>query len=189
MQYDRSYFQGRRSFFYSLGGYRDVGVYFDRLAGWFRPHAGTGPLLDIGCAYGFLLARFNDGRDLRGCDVSSWAIEQASLRVPKARFDVLEHIAPEGQVRLLAEVARILVPGGRFCMTSPNLCILRRTVYFGADRRESHIGMRSLGDWKQELRRRNLYTVASWTFLHGFLPGRFTSSWMPECALVATRAA
>jgi SAM-dependent methyltransferase len=211
MQYDRSYFQGRRSFFYSLGGYRDVGAYFDRLAGWFRPHAGKGPLLDIGCAYGFLLARFNDGRDLRGCDVSSWAIEQASLRVPKARFDVLdgdgglpypdahfsavlctdvlEHIAPEGQARLLAEVARILVPGGRFCMTSPNLCILRRTVYFGADRRESHIGMRSLGEWKQELRLRNLLTVDSWTFIHGFLPGRFPFRWMPECALVATRAA
>ncbi len=209
MQYDKKYFQGRRSFFYSLGGYRDVPSYFDRLANWFRPHTGTGPVLDVGCAYGFLLARFNDGRELAGCDVSEWAIQEAARRLPKARFtvldhdgrlpypdahfsailctEVIEHIAPGQQVRLLSESVRILAPGGRFCMSGPNLNLLRRLIYSGADRREAHVGMRSLGDWKQELARHSLQPVASWTFLHGFLPGRFQQSWMPECAVVARK--
>jgi SAM-dependent methyltransferase len=211
MEYDQAYFQGRRSFFYSLGGYRDVSLYFSRLARWFRPHAGNGPLLDVGCAYGFLLSRFNDGRELAGCDVSAWAIQQAVRRLPRARFavlshdgllpypdgcfsavlctDVLEHIAPAQQVRLLGETARVLAPGGRFCMTSPNLGGVRRRLYPRADRREEHIGMRNLSEWKQELLRHRLRTVDSWTFLHGFLPGRFNVRWLPECALVAAREA
>ncbi|MCX5669731.1 MAG: class I SAM-dependent methyltransferase [Planctomycetota bacterium] len=209
MQYDRKYFQGRRSFFYSMGGYRDVGLYFNRLARWFRPHTGRGPLLDVGCAYGFLLARFNDGRDLAGCDVSAWAIQQAIGRVPRGRFsvldpdgglpypdasfsavlctDVLEHLAPDDQGRLLSESARVLAPGGRFCMTTPNLNFLRRRLYGGADRREAHVGMRRLGELKRELGRQNLRTLEHWTFLHGFLPGRFRSAWLPECALVARK--
>jgi len=209
MQYDRLYFSGRRSFFYSLGGYRDFASYFNRLAAWFRPHAGTGPLLDVGCAYGFLLARFNDGRELAGCDISDWAIREAGRRLPHARFlvldsggplpypdahfsavlctDVLEHIAPDGQAALLAEAERILVPGGRFCMTTPNLGAVRRHIYLGADRREAHIGMRHLDDWVRELGRRNLRTVDCWTYLHGFLPGRFHRPWMPECAIVARK--
>ena len=74
-------------------------------------------MLDLGCGYGFLLARFDDGRDLSGCDVSEWALAQAAQRLPHARFaqiepggslpyadgafsavvstDVLEHIPPE----------------------------------------------------------------------------------------------
>ena len=209
MRYDEEYFKGRRSFFYSLWGYRDVSLYFDRLAHWFRPHTAKGSLLDVGCAYGFLLSRFNDGRALAGCDVSAWAIQQAIRRLPQARFavvdndgrlpypdacfstvlctDVLEHIAPDSQARLLSELARILVPGGRFCMTSPNLNRLRRLVYAGADRREAHIGMYSLSEWERRLSRQNLRPVESWTFLHGFLPGRFRSHWLPECALVAQR--
>jgi SAM-dependent methyltransferase len=211
MQYDKKYFQGRRSFFYSLGGYRDIAPYFDRIARWFRPHTGKGPLLDVGCAYGFLLARFNDGRDLAGCDISAWAIERATRRLPRARFavlshdgglpypdghfsavmctDVLEHIAPDRQARVLSEAARVLAPGGRFCMTGPNLSRLRRRLYAGADRREAHVGMRHLRQWKKELLHHNLRPVASWTFLHGFLPGRFRAHWLPECALVAKKEA
>ena len=211
MQYDKRYFAGRRSFFYSLGGYRDVKSYFDRLARWFRPHAGSGPLLDVGCACGFLLSRFNDGRGLAGCDVSAWAIEQAAKRLPRAAFavlenngllpypdghfsavlctDTLEHLAPEVQARTLSETARVLAPGGRFCMTAPNLNTLRRYVYPGADRREAHVCMHHLNGWKRELSRHNLHPVESWTFLHGFLPGRFSALWMPECAVVARKDA
>jgi SAM-dependent methyltransferase len=209
MQYDRLYFSGRRSFFYSLGGYRDFSSYFNRLAGWFRPHMGAGPLLDVGCAYGFLLARFNDGRELAGCDISDWAIQQATRRLPRARFtvlqpdgvlpypdghfsailctDVLEHVAPDRQAALLAEAARVMAPGGSFCMTSPNFSPLRRRVYRRADRREGHIGMRRLEEWSEELQRQGLRTVESWTYLHGLLPGRYHKPWMPECALVAKK--
>jgi SAM-dependent methyltransferase len=209
-QYDKNYFQGRTSFFYSLGGYRDVGLYFNRLAQWFLPHAGRGPLLDFGCAYGFLLARFDDGRALSGCDVSSWAIEQAERRLPHAQFnlldpagnlpygdasfdavlctDVLEHITPARQQQMLGEVNRVLAPGGRFCMTTPNLGAMRRLLYRMPDRKEGHVGMRRVGEWRSMLTEHGLAVTDSWTYLHGFLPGRFRRSWLPECAVVARKA-
>jgi SAM-dependent methyltransferase len=210
MEYDRDYFEGRTSFFYCMGGYREVGLYFNRLARWFLPHAGHGPLLDFGCAYGFLLARFDDGRELAGCDVSEWAIRRAERRLPHANFhvldpsgglpygdrlfgavlctDVLEHIAPDRQADVLGEVARVLAPGGRFCMTTPNLGTMRRWLYGRADRTEGHVGMRRLGEWKRLLARQGLRVEECWTYLHGFMPGKFRRSWLPECAIVATKA-
>jgi SAM-dependent methyltransferase len=209
-QYDRNYFEGRTSFFYHLTGYRDFNAYFNRLGRWFRPHVGQGAMLDFGCAYGFLLARFDDGRPLAGCDVSEWALTQAVLRLPHARFaqikpgeglpygdgefvavvstDVLEHIPPEQQSAVLAEVRRVLAPGGRFCMTTPNLSGLRRSLYARADRIEGHVGMRHVDDWARLLEQCGLRPCAHWTYLHGYLPGRSQRPWLPECALVAEKA-
>jgi len=211
MVFDRDYFEGRTSYFYRFGGYRDIGSYFNRLARWFRPHAGDGAVLDLGCAYGFLLSRFDDGRVLCGCDVSEWAMREARSRFPRGEFllidgsgalpyederfaavlctDVLEHIAPEQQDRILAEVSRILVAGGRFCMTTPNMGLIRRCVYARADRLEKHFGMRHVNEWKQTLDRHGFEVVDSWTYINGFLPGRLRSTWLPECALVARKAA
>jgi SAM-dependent methyltransferase len=209
-QYDQDYFSGRTSFFYRLTGYRDFHGYFNRLARWFRPYVPEGPLLDIGCAYGFLLARFNDGRALSGCDVSAWAIEQAKARLPSAQFsmirpgaglpytdasfsavlctDVLEHIEPDHQPPVLREVVRVLRPGGRFCMTSPNFgAMRRRRLYRRADRIEGHLGMRHVSEWKDLLSQHELRVVDSWTYLHGFLPGKFHRSWLPECAVIAEK--
>jgi SAM-dependent methyltransferase len=210
MVYDEAYFRGRTSYFYQFGGYRDVGKYFTRLANWFRPHAGRGAVLDIGCAYGFLLSRFADGRRLYGCDVSEWAIDQARRRLPQAEFvtadgtaplpyddgrfeavlctDVLEHIHPDRHGNVLAEVHRVLAPSGRFCMTTPNLSLMRRCVYRRADRLEQHIGMRHLKEWQAELARHGFEVTDRWTYLNGFLPGRLRVTWLPECGIVARKA-
>jgi len=209
MHFDQDYFEGRTSYFYQWGGYRDVGSYFNRLASWFTPHLGSGAVLDVGCAYGFLLSRFDSGRPLCGCDVSEWAIQQARRRFPQGQFltidgtgplpygdgqfdavlctDVLEHLAHGEQPRLLGEVVRVLAPGGQFCMTTPNLGYLRRLVYAPADRAEKHIGLRHVKDWKEQLGRHGLAIVDSWTYLNGFLPGRFHVGWLPECAIVARK--
>jgi SAM-dependent methyltransferase len=209
-QYNRDYFEGRTSFFYSFGGYRDVNCYFNRLGRWFLPYVGQGPVLDFGCGYGFLLARFDDGRDLAGCDVSEWALSQAALRLPRARFarvepggrlpyadgsfgavistDVIEHIPFERQPQVLGEVARVLAPGGRFCMTTPNPSRLRRFFYGGADGIEGHIGMRRVDDWARLLEQHGLKPCVTWTYLHGFFPGRCHWTCLPECALVAEKA-
>lgn len=209
MDFDRDYFEGRTSYFYQFGGYRDVGLYFNRLARWFRRRAGDGPLLDFGCAYGFLLARFDDGRDLHGCDISPWAIQKAKQRVPGGQFrlidtdgplpyddrrfasvlctDVIEHIPVEGQPAILRELVRVLAPGGQFCMTTPNLNRMRRLLYCRADRVEEHVGMRTLADWRRELPRHGLQVTSSWTYLNGFLPGRTRGAWLPECAIMARK--
>jgi SAM-dependent methyltransferase len=210
-RYNRDYFEGRTSFFYQFGGYRDVGLYFDRLARWFRPHVGAGPLLDLGCAYGFLLARFDDGRPLHGCDVSAWAVEKARARLPRAEFhvtdasaalpypdgtfeavlctDVLEHLPHQAQGPLVAEVARVLAPGGRFGLTTPNLTLMRRLLYSRADRAETHVGMRRIRAWEALLAESGLAIVDRWTYLHGFLPGRIRrwADWLPECAVVGRK--
>ncbi len=209
MIYDKDYFEGRTSYFYQFGGYRDVGSYFNRLARWFRPHAGDGAVLDLGCAYGFLLSRFDDGRPLYGCDVSEWALREARSRFPQSEFlivdgsgalpyengqfgavlctDVLEHITPDRQSRILAEVSRVLAAGGQFCMTTPNMGLIRRCVYARADRLERHIGMRHVSEWKATLSRHGFEVADSWTYLNAFLPGRIRSTWLPECALVARK--
>jgi SAM-dependent methyltransferase len=51
-------------------------------------HAGPGggTLLDIGCGYGYLLARFRGRYDLFGVDVSAHAAGQAGVRLPGVRI-------------------------------------------------------------------------------------------------------
>jgi ubiquinone/menaquinone biosynthesis C-methylase UbiE len=101
--------------------------------------------------------------------------------------DVLEHIEPDRQSQVLGEVARVLAPGGRFCMTTPNRGLMRRWLYGRADRTEGHVGIRRVGEWRRLLAQSGLPVVDSWTYLNGFLPGRFQRTWLPECAIVAQK--
>ena len=96
----------------------------------------TGRLLDVGCAAGFFLAEARAHYTVQGVELSEYssrlAREQFGLDVftgtlhdaalPAASFDivtlwdVIEHVAdPAG---LLAEVARVLAPGGRVVLTT-----------------------------------------------------------------------
>lgn len=60
----------------------------DRVVRMVERHAGGGggALLDIGCGYGYLLARFRGRYDLFGMDVSAHAAEQAGVRLPGVRI-------------------------------------------------------------------------------------------------------
>ena len=210
-RYGKEYFEGRGSFFYRIaGGYRDFRQYFDRLARWFRPYVGRGPVLDVGCAYGYLLARFDDGRPLVGCDVSAFAVRRARRVLPRAHLleadaghglpyadgafaavfctDVLEHIAPGRQGAALDDMVRVLAPGGHLCMTTPNRAWVRDLLYRSADAGEGHVGMAHVDEWRRRLAARGLSVMDSWTYLHGFVPGRFRRvRWLPECALTARK--
>jgi SAM-dependent methyltransferase len=95
-----------------------------------------GRLLDVGCAAGFFLAEARAHYEVQGVELSTWSsayardrlklpvttgtLQQAAL--PADRFDVvtlwdvIEHV-PE-PVPLLAEIARVLKPGGRVVLTT-----------------------------------------------------------------------
>lgn len=99
-----------------------------------------GRLLEIGCACGFLLvAARARGFAVTGVEMSKWASEHArshygldvrngrleDLGLPAASFDVavmadvIEHLTEPR--RTLAEVCRLLAPGGRLLLLTPDI--------------------------------------------------------------------
>lgn len=208
--YTENYFSGKNSFFYKMtGGYRDVKRYFDNLAGAYAPHFEGGELLDVGCAYGYLLERFTGKASLYGFDVSEHAIEQARTLVPDALYatgsvtdglpygdesfngvmmtDVIEHLTRDDQEQAVRELVRVLRPGGTLYLTTPNLNLVRRVIYGIPDRMEHHVGMMSLGELQAFLESFGLETRDAWSYLHGLIPVRLPPWLGPEAAVVAVK--
>jgi SAM-dependent methyltransferase len=193
--YTEEYFSGQRSFFYKLtGGYRDLAKVFDGYAANVRRHAPAGGrLLDVGCAYGFLLKRFEGDFETFGFDVSEHAIERArtiaarsDLRVHSildpfpyadASFDVitltdiLEHVP--GTDRILAEVARVARDGAVIYVATPNRTLLRRIVYGIADRMEHHTNLLSFRELGRLLDAAGFDRIESYTSLNAMISYRF----------------
>jgi 2-polyprenyl-3-methyl-5-hydroxy-6-metoxy-1,4-benzoquinol methylase len=104
-----------------------------------RIHGAKGRVLDIGCGPGFLLRAFKErGWEVQGTEFSEQSAAHArdvlnlpiltgdvtELQLPAASFDaivmwhVLEHFSEPSQT--IAEVARLLGPGGVFFCAVPN---------------------------------------------------------------------
>lgn len=210
--YDAEYYSGKKSFFYKFsGGYRDYRSYFDRLAHWFAPYMKAGVLLDCGCAYGFMLKRYEGQYTLRGCDISDHALEQARQLVPSAELhkvflgqdkfpwadgsvdtiitnDVVEHLNADDIGPALDDFARVLKRGGRLCITTPNGNWIRKLFYRVADRMEHHIGLRHMDAWTALLQQHGFKIVTTWTYFHGLFPFRMRGNWFfAEAAIVAEK--
>lgn len=108
---------------------------------WDQVAAGTGWHLDVGCNAGVLLAALHEGtgRTVVGVEVNRPLLQMVRERVPDAHvvqvgrrdplpfpdaafasvtvLDVAEHVPDERA--LLAEVARVLAPGGRLLLSVP----------------------------------------------------------------------
>jgi SAM-dependent methyltransferase len=111
-----------------------VGAYLDALP------AGT-RVLDAGCGEGVLVDAYRDSLAIEGVDdnYSSASVRRGSvtaLPYGDATFDrvlcldVLEHLPHADQPKALAELWRILVPGGELLITVPNLAHLQSRVHF-----------------------------------------------------------
>jgi SAM-dependent methyltransferase len=98
-------------------------------------------VLDAGCGEGLLVEEYGGRLAIVGVDASyaSAHVQQASLTALPfdggafecaVCLDVLEHLSFEDQARALAELARVLVPGGELLVSVPNLAHLQSRLHF-----------------------------------------------------------
>jgi SAM-dependent methyltransferase len=108
---------------------------------WLDPLPQSTRVLDAGCGEGVLVDEYADRLSIEGVDpnYSSARVRTASLMaLPYANdtfdralcLDVLEHLTFEEQPRALAELQRVLRPGGEILVSVPNLAHLQSRVHF-----------------------------------------------------------
>lgn len=111
-----------------------VRAFLDALAGGTR-------VLDAGCGEGLLVEEYAGRLAMTGVDAAyeSSHVARASLTAlpyPDGHFatalclDVLEHLSYEDQANALAELSRVLAPGGQLLVSVPNLAHLQSRVHF-----------------------------------------------------------
>jgi SAM-dependent methyltransferase len=128
-------------------------------------------VLDAGCGEGVLVDEFHGRLAIEGLDAhySSDRVRRGSLvALPYddgafARalcLDVLEHLSFDDQARALAELYRVLAPGGELLVTVPNLAHLQSRVHFALAGRlirtaspAKHPGDRPIGEYLDLARR------------------------------------
>lgn len=113
-------------------------------------------VLDLGCRFGALTRAYAEGNDVTGVDVDREALAEAAKLGIETRFADVEEPLPfeEGSFdvvvagelvehlrepeRLVAEVRRVLRPGGRFVGSVPNFFRLRNRLAMLAGRPLDH---------------------------------------------------
>jgi SAM-dependent methyltransferase len=106
-------------------------------------------VIDAGCGEGILVEEFRERLQIVGVDpnYASPLVRTASLAAlpfEAASFDrglcldVLEHLTFDEQPRALAELFRVIAPGGELVVTVPNLAHLQSRVHFALTGRLIH---------------------------------------------------
>jgi SAM-dependent methyltransferase len=141
-----------------LGEYADRGDYHQRMdSGWkylpvylakkervdrFIRECNSERIIDLGCGEGVMVKTYRgQGYNITGLDLhyESEYVTRGSILgtgYPDASFDVvlcldvIEHLSFEEQERAVAEMSRLLKPGGRLLLTVPNLAHLASRLSF-----------------------------------------------------------
>jgi 2-polyprenyl-3-methyl-5-hydroxy-6-metoxy-1,4-benzoquinol methylase len=210
--YNKDYFSGKNSFFYKLGYGNYAKLYFDNLFKPLNPYINTlttGKVLDVGCAYGFLLQRFPSSFKKFGIDVSEYAITVAKKRLPSETFialgaedtlpfpeetfdmvicnDVLEHLM--NPANALENIMKVLKKDGILYITTPNMNLIRKKIFHYADKKEHHVSLFSHKDMLNLLQKIGFRIIQHWTFATFtlFFFARFKSSAGTESAYICTK--
>ena len=135
-------------------------------------------VLDAGCGEGLLVEEFRDRLRIEGLDshYSSELVQLGSLTglpYPDGAFDralcldVLEHLTVVDQPRAIAELFRVVRPGGEVLVTVPNLAHLQSRVHFLLTGRLirtaspiKHPGDRPLGEYVDLLERAGFVVIS-----------------------------
>lgn len=130
----------------------------------------TGRVLEVGCGLGHLLSWLEKDYQVYGTDINAWALAQARQNVPRGSFTllsaedlgafpaatfqivvakhVLEHLPhPE---RAIAEMGRVLAPGGILLAATPNLdspMRLRKGQGWIGYKDPTHISLKPPAEW------------------------------------------
>ncbi len=190
--YNQDYFNGKNSCFW-IGGYGQnwgfANRYFNNIYNSFIAYIDQSPkskVLDVGCAYGFILERFPGNFAKYGLDVSGHAVEIAKKRLPNASIrtadvqekfpfsqnffdyvicnDVLEHLEEPGKT--LINIYHVLKKDGLFFLTLPNLNLIRKLLLFYPDKLEHHISLKPFHKVYNLLLNSGFKVVNRWTFIN-----------------------
>ncbi len=158
-----------------------------------------GRVLEVGCGMGHLLTWLVDSYQVYGADINPWALAESRRNVPQGCFlllsaeelgafqdgsfqivvskHVVEHLPnPE---RSIAEMSRVLAPGGLLLLATPNLSSPMRDVkkerWIGYQD-PTHINMRLPEQWLDLLRAHRLSPKR--IFSDGFWDAPYLS-WLP----------
>lgn len=210
--YNKDYFNGKNSFFWKMGYGRFSKLYFDNLFEPLKPYikkTKEGKVLDVGCAYGFLLERFPDTFEKFGLDISEYATKEAQRRLPAATLkvssaeselpfpqnffdiiifnDVIEHLENPGVA--LENIRKVLKTEGILYINTPNLNLLRRKVLAYADKKEHHISLFSHRALLSLLAETGFKVVDHWTYANaiGFFFIKFHSNLGVEQAFICKK--
>lgn len=175
-KFDESYFKTEAYAGVSFGRFSQYwwsNRFYALLARRYGPPGGR--VLEVGCGLGHLLAWLAQSYQVYGSDVNAWALDQARQNVPSGNFvqlsaenlgafppgtfqiviakHVLEHL--ERPELAIAEMSRVLAPGGILLAATPNLDSPMRAVkkerWIGY-KDPTHISLKPPAEWLELLR-------------------------------------
>jgi SAM-dependent methyltransferase len=187
--FERDYFEKTYRNYARQNPPRKLRVY-RRLVEGAAPRGRVPRILDIGCAFGAFLSQLDPAWDRCGMDVSQFAIDRASERVPGAAFaradittipfpgpfdiitafDVIEHVPSlEGAT---ASIRSKLSPSGHFLFVVPVYDGPTGPIVHLLDRDETHLHKRSRRFWLNWAEER-FQLVEWWGLVRYLLPGGY----------------